>query len=157
MKSHCVILYNIHMMKVREINERDIERLSFLMKECFSLDPWNENWDIKECENRLTSIVSFPNSRCLALEDENQIIGGCFGYILPFLNRSEYTLLEFFVSPLSQGKGNGSFLMNELKKELKKKGVKSMLLLTDIHCSGFYTKNGFRDANDDVSFRIEIE
>lgn len=47
--------------------------------------------------------------------------------------------------------------MNELKKELKKKGVKCMLLLTDIHCSGFYTKNGFRDANDDVSFRIEIE
>lgn len=143
-------------MNLRNITKNDIPILATMMQHCFQEDPWKENWPIESCIERFTSIFHMDSNHCYLMED-NEIEGACFGYVLPFEDKKEYTILELFINPLSHHKGYGTKLLSYLKETLKKENVTEIVLLTREECSSFYTKNGFHKNGSDVVFRISID
>lgn len=106
---------------IRKLEKNDIKILSKIMKEAFFNTPWNEVWEENKCYERLNIFISISTSFSYTLINENnEICGGAIGYTVPFVNKIEYDLQEFFINPKFVKKQLGTFFMNELIKEAKK-------------------------------------
>ncbi len=137
--------------KVRPFEKKDIRPLSIIMKECFSMEPWNEEWEEKDCFERLSVMTAISTSESYVLVDENDdIFGAAVGFVLPFMDKKQYELQEFFVDQKIQHLHMGTFLMNELLRELKSHGISEILFYTSGNLDSFYGKFGFR--RDEVRY-----
>lgn len=106
---------------VRKLEINDIKELSKIMKKAFLSEPWIEDWNEQSCFERLNILCSIPTSFSFILVNENnEICGAAIGYVIPFVNKNEYDLQEFFIDPELSKKNLGTFLMDEILKEAKK-------------------------------------
>lgn len=142
--------------RVRKFKKSDLETLSSIMKECFYLEPWKEVWKEEECLNRLKVMTDISTSFSFVLVDENdQVHGAAIGFLLPFMDKMQYELQEFFVDVKLQHFHLGTFMMNELLKEIKKEKVDEVLFYTSGHLDKFYGKFGFR--KDDTRYLMYMD
>ena len=100
---------------VRKLEINDIKELSKIMKKAFLSEPWIEDWNEQSCFERLNILCSIPTSFSFTLVNENnEICGAAIGYVIPFVNKNEYDLQEFFIDPELSKKHLGTFLMDEI-------------------------------------------
>lgn len=142
-------------MKLERINKSHIRPLAEIMSESFKCPPWNENWNISICEERIEDILSIKTSIGYIFMDKEEIIGGSVGYYLPYVDKKEFQLIEFFISPTHQHIGLGKKMFLKLVAELKIQGIDTISLETIPEVEQFYLKIGFK-KQENVSLKIEL-
>ena len=82
-----------------------------------------------------------------AMKDEG-MVGFVMGYAESFDAGSDFYLKEMCVLPKLQRQGIGSLLLEELKKQLRQVGARTLYLLTpkETPAAWFYEKNGFQTS-----------
>lgn len=142
---------------IRKLEKNDIKILSKIMKEAFFNTHWNEVWEENKCYERLNIFISISTSFSYTLINENnEICGGAIGYTVPFVNKIEYDLQEFFINPKFVKKQLGTFFMNELIKEAKKNHIDSIKFYTTDNLDKFYSKFGFNKINNEYLMERKI-
>lgn len=133
-------------MDSREINESDLRGLAVLFTEAFNAEPWNDKWSEELAYQRLRDVFLTPGFVGVVAIEDNQITGGILGHLEWWYEGRHFNLKEFFVDRKIQGKGIGSYLLEELSKRLEKEKVGSINLLTlnSAETIGFYEKNQYR-------------
>lgn len=101
-------------MQVRVIEEKDIQLVSKIHKQCFSRQSFSEDW-IK------CTISAFPRMLCYIVEKDEQYIG----YIIwaqksGFRPEVVLELEQIAIHPNFQNKGVGQFLIQESLDKVKK-------------------------------------
>ena len=112
----------------------------------FTKEPWNDVYDSRE-----QVVAFFDNhfknnyfSGYVAMSDD-KIVAVSVGFKKPWIKGMEYYIDEFCVSYEMQGSGIGSWFIQEIDKDIKKKGMNAIMLNTEIGypAQKFYEKNGF--------------
>lgn len=143
---------------IRRLEISDINGLAEIMVNAFLNEPWKEIWDAKKCNERLTIFNSISSSLSFTLINENNVIcGAAIGYVVPFKNKNEYDLQEFFIDPKLVGNHLGTFLMNELLEELKKANVDTVKFYTAGDLNKFYDKFGFEKLKNEYLMELNIK
>lgn len=142
-------------MNIRKINKTDIKTLAIIMSNSFKEYPWNENWPISSCEERIIDILSIKTSLGFVFLDNENIIGGCIGYSLPYMDKKEFNLIEFFISNEYKHSGLGKIIFGNIKEEIKKEGIDSISLETIPEVEGFYLKCGLK-RKDTINLKIQL-
>ena len=113
----------------------------------FTKEPWNDVYESREQvaaffdnhfnNNYFTGYAAMSDGKAAALS---------IGFKKPWINGVEYYIDEFCVDYDRQGSGIGSWFINEIEKDIEKKGMNAIMLNTDADCPArkFYEKNGFK-------------
>lgn len=142
---------------IRKLEKSDIKPLSKIMKDAFLDEPWNEVWNEQMCIDRLTIFTNISTSLSYTLINEkNEICGAAIGYVIPFVNKMEYDLQEFFIDPKLAKNHLGSFLMDELLKEIKKVNVDTFKFYTSGNLYKFYSEFGFKKIENEYLMDMNI-
>lgn len=143
---------------VRKLKNSDIKELSIIMKAAFLNEPWKEEWNDKVCFKRLNVFCNFSSSFCFTLINENnEICGAAIGYVVPFINKIEYDLQEFFINPKLSKNHLGTFFMNELIKKVKEAKIDTIKFYTSGDLYKFYGKFGFQKIENEYLMDLNIE
>ncbi|HEX2944948.1 MAG TPA: GNAT family N-acetyltransferase [Clostridia bacterium] len=121
-----------------------------LYQDVFSKEPWLENSSRKEVEDLLFNFYHNNKFVGYVLRDNEKIIAVSIGFLKPWIKGEEYYIDQFYVDYKAQGKGIGSFFLDEIKKDLLDKGIHAIILLTEKEypAFNFYKKNGFSSYED---------
>lgn len=142
---------------IRKLEKSDIKPLSKIMMDAFLNEPWNETWNERMCIDRLTIFINISTSLSYTLVNEkNEICGAAIGYVIPFVNKMEYDLQEFFIDPKLTKNHLGSFLMDELLKKVRKTNVDTFKFYTSGNLYKFYSKFGFKKIEDEYLMNMNI-
>jgi len=108
-------------------------------------EPWNDQWTEETAFNRLLDFFNSPGYLGLYAEEGSGILGALVGNAEQFYSGSYFYLKEMFVLPEHQRKGIGTGLLNELKRILDERGIRSIQLFTSkkLFPFSFYKKHGF--------------
>lgn len=128
----------------------DIYALAVIMKSSFKKEPWNESWDEEQCKARLNTLLSIKTSILFSFYEDEELIGGCIGFSLPYEKEEQFQIIEFFLDEKKQGTGLGSLFLNLIEDKLK--GMDTILLCTRGSLSSFYSKNGYK-----ITQTVEME
>lgn len=143
---------------VRKLEINDIKELSKIMKKAFLSKPWIEDWNEQSCFERLNILCSIPTSFSFILVNENnEICGAAIGYVIPFVNKNEYDLQEFFIDPELSKKHLGTFLMDEILKEAKKANIDKIKFYTAGDLYKFYDKFGYQKIDNEYLMEIKLK
>ena len=119
-------------MKIRKAKLTDIKECSTVQKSDKEGNYWKEK-DLQNCINDKHIIF-------LVAEDERKLIGYVIGFIVPS-KKDEAMVHETRVLKKYRGKKVGTLLVNELNKELFKKGAKTIYALIDHKLLPFYRES----------------
>ncbi|MDO8528821.1 MAG: GNAT family N-acetyltransferase [Nanoarchaeota archaeon] len=133
-------------MKIREANEKDMNKIMKIFMEEYKKPPYNENWTEEYARKKLE--YYFKGNNIDVAEDEN-------GEIIGFIISSSYcwydglrgSVDEIVVSLKFQGTGIGKKLMEKAMGRLKEMGIKKVSLMSSTKSKAFeiYKKWGFED------------
>jgi len=137
---------------IREISNKDIEKITQLYIDTYKEDPWNEKWEYYNAKNKINGFLTKEHGENYCILDNNEIIGVMFGHGNFCQNFKELFIDEFFIKHSLQRKGIGNYFLEFIEKEFKQKGYASMALLTmrSYPSELFYSKNGFFTIPDMV-------
>lgn len=134
---------------LRRTRHEDIETLSLIMKKSFTMEPYSEEWSIESAKKRLSDILAMPNTFSFTLLNEKEdILGGAFSYVLPYMDRKEAFLIEFFLKKEETGHHLGSMFLKKFLSEAKEAGIDRVALYTYKNLKLFYQKNGFEESKE---------
>lgn len=133
-------------MKIREIAEADLGRISQLYVSVFNNPPWNENWEYSWAYDRLNWIYRSQGFIGVLNLEKNQINGAILGRFVPFKGRKGFEIVEFLVDTNCQNKGIGTELLTQLESNLKQSEYDFVLLLTakNTAVESFYLNLNYR-------------
>lgn len=100
----------------------------------------------KKAKHYLLDIINTPGFIGYLKYQEEKLAGVLLGHIVKWWEGNEYFIKEFFIDGQLQGEGIGSQMMEQLKADLIKRDVHTMILLTENHAPAaqFYQKRGFK-------------
>lgn len=132
-------------MKLRSIQETDVEACAILFAQVFSSEqPWNEKWNEVFALERLSHFYQSKGFIGVLAEQE-EVIGFALGNTEPFYFGSIFYLREMCTQTNLQNQGIGKKVLEALEKELLSEQVQRIYLTTErsIPAVNFYQKNGF--------------
>jgi aminoglycoside 6'-N-acetyltransferase I len=134
------------------ITTDNLEQCIELYIKVFNNQPWNESWSYETAKERLTDILHTPKFTGFLLKNNETPIGFIAGNSKKTYQGITFYVAELCISNEIQGKGYGSKLLQFLEKELLKKNVKSIYLLTSNggFAENFYRKNGYVVNNNRI-------
>lgn len=147
------------MFKFMRVGIDVIENIKELFLSVFTVEPWNDDWsDEEQLDLYLYDLVGQNNSLTYGLYEDDKLIGISMGHIKHWCTGTEYYIEEFYIQPEKQGKGAGTFFINEIQKDIKKDGIVQIFLQTESNVPAyvFYRKNGFNELKEHVSFVKKI-
>lgn len=103
------------MIQVEKLSEKNIEQVSRLEAECFSMP-----WSAKSFEE----ILDNPNALYLVAKEEDRVIGYCGAYVI----LDEGDINQVAVAPEYRGKGVGRRMLAELLEQLEQAGAEAVTL-----------------------------
>ena len=136
-------------MNVKRFEQIYLKTCAGLYMDTFSKEPWNESWESPAVvEAFLQRHIDNNYFLGYVLEQDGEIIGASFGFTKPWIRGFEYYIDEFFISPAYQRNGAGTSFLDEIRKDLRAKGINAIMLLTEKQYPAytFYMKNGFKDC-----------
>lgn len=96
----------------------------------FNGAPWNEVWWLADALARLQQIANTPGFYGVIAEEETELIGFALGYAERWRESSHFYLKEMCVTPSHQRQGVGMVLMQALTRDLQRRQVEKLYLLT---------------------------
>lgn len=131
-------------MKIRQIQNQDIESCAKLFSTVFSDSPWKESWSQEAAFQRLAHFYESKGFEGVVAEGDG-IVGFALGNVEPFYFGDIFYLREMCVCTNLQKAGCGQKILAALEGHLASKGVHSIYLTTEkqIPAAAFYQKNGF--------------
>ncbi len=131
-------------MRLRNIQETDIEACAMLFTQIFSSQPWNEQWNTVFAIERLSHFY-YSKGFIGVLAEQEGVVGFALGNTEPFYFGSIFYLREICTQTNLQNQGVGNRVLEFLEKELLSEEVQRIYLTTEraIPAVNFYQKNGF--------------
>lgn len=108
--------------------------------------PFSYTWlKRSEVERYFDDLVKTPNFLGYVIDENNKIIGGCFGVINDYFKNIKYKINEIFIARECQGFGYGSNALRQIEALVYEKNAVIIELSTDreVPAFNFYKKNGF--------------
>lgn len=128
-------------MHIREATENDIPFLSDLRRR--SLGHWPEytnEWIAKNiCNIRIPSNDLFLNEQMFVLL-ENDLLVGFYKFV--YHGDGIAQLVDFYLDPLSIGRGLGQYLWDDFVERARYMDCTSITIESNPHAEGFYKKQG---------------
>lgn len=133
---------------IRPIEERDNPAIAALIRKIFeefdapktgSVYSDSRTDNLYQCFNR-------PDAKYWIVECNDEILGGCGFFPTEGLAPGCAELVKFYLSPLLRGKGIGSYLLNTVETEAKKRGYKQLYIESFPHfhnAVSLYERKGF--------------
>lgn len=140
------------------VSERDFDDCVKTFIEVFNRHPWNDKWDYKKAETFLLDYVNHPSFVGFVYEENQKQIGYILGYIFKWWDINHYYINEFFIKSDYQKQGIGKFMLDEIKKILKKNNIGSMIVLTmkNTESEQFYLKHGFFHNDCMIQLKLNL-
>lgn len=142
-------------MTIKELSSLNIEEIKTVIKDTFSKEPWNDNWnDEEQFQLYILDLIDNNNSLSLGLYDSGVLIGVSLGRIKHWYTGTEYWIDDLAILPQAQGKGCGSKFIAMIENYIKEKSIVGIVLFTerDIPAYNFYVKNKFEEKTERVFF-----
>lgn len=149
----------MHTMQLKEIGMAQAEEIKAIIEDAFSAEPWQDDWhDRQQFDLYVSDLVNQPNSLALGLYEDNQLIAIALGRIIHWYEGTQYRIDDLGVRTEKQGAGIGSLLLQEIEAYAATHALCSITLKTNRQAAayGFYLKNGFVEAPDDVCFEKPV-
>lgn len=129
---------------IRKAKRRDLPRIAEILMEEYKAHPYHENWTKKTSLDRIREF--FKWHEFYVAEENKEILGFIITEIFMWGNEEKGMIDELVISSKHQSKGLGSQLMDYAEKELKKKGIKQVVLSAHKKAKalGFYKKRGYK-------------
>jgi len=142
-----------------DIDHNDLVDCSELFVSAFKESPWNEDWDIKDAFERLSTFLAYPKTIAVKAESEGRICGFLMGEIECWKKTNFYFLKEMCVTPSMQRQGIGRAMIAQLKKRLKEKQVSRIYLITQRESapSMFYSSLAFEENPSIMVMGLQID
>ena len=140
-----------------ELEQKEQVKEKFL--QVFTDAPWFDDWsDPEQLDMYLNDLMGQSYSVAFGLYEGNNLIGASLGYIKHWYSGTEYIIDEFFIVKEKQGKGIGTYFMEEIGDAIKEMGVFTVFLLTErgVPAYDFYIKNGFNEIPETTAFWKEF-
>ena len=143
----------------RRIGLEQKEQVKEKFLQVFTDAPWFDDWsDPEQLDMYLNDLMGQSYSVAFGLYEGDDLIGASLGYIKHWYSGTEYIIDEFFVVKEKQGKGIGTYFMEEIGDAIKEMGVFTVFLLTErgVPAYDFYIKNGFNEIPETTAFWKEF-
>ncbi|MCW8965721.1 MAG: GNAT family N-acetyltransferase [Candidatus Pacearchaeota archaeon] len=142
------------MVKIRKAKKEDFNEIAKILMNESSKPPYNEKYTLKIS---LKETNNFSKDELYIAEDKKNILGFIASNITPDNKKKAY-INELWLKPVSQGKGIGRLLVNFIEKLYKKKGVKTIRLVskTNSKAFGFYKKLKYKEYKEMVFMEKKI-
>ncbi len=130
---------------IRRYRSDDLGGAAEVFRSAFAVEPWKEEWTAGLAAERISQLMSAPQSVGYVSEEDGKIQAILCGRRLTYLHGDEYIIDEFCVSPSVQRQGTGTAVMEYAADEMRREGVVAMALMTTrgYPSERFYLKNGF--------------
>lgn len=143
-------------MNYRKITIEDIPTLSKIYAETFNSAPWYDKWTEKTAGRRLSQMVNNGVFFGILSYDEEGINGMILGEEEQYFDGVVFNIKEFCVKNNLRGKGIGTALLKEFENELKQKGIREAVLMTNTEDCDFYKNKGYKQSPGIISMNKEL-
>lgn len=118
-----------------------------LYQRVFRSEPWNDNDSDEEVRLYFERFMRSDIFLGYAGYLDGSLAAISAGFVKPWVKGYEYYIDQFCVDTDLQGQGIGTAFLADIEKQLKKRDINNIFLLTDKNYPSydFYRKNGFND------------
>lgn len=144
-------------MELKQLSSSDMPKVMSVIKRAFAAEPWNDRWDDDGIfELYIADLTGNASSLSLGLFDEGELIALALGRTKHWFWGTEYCIDDLCVEPACHGRGIGSVFISMLREYSAHNSIARLSLKTSRRAPayGFYLKNGFAEAKDDVFFEL---
>lgn len=136
------------MVTIRKAVKRDFNDIAKILITESAKPPYNEKYNMKIA---LREVNNFAGDELYVAEDKKYVLGFIASSITPD-NKEKAYINELWLKPSYQGKGIGKALVNFIEGFYKKKGVKTIRLVskTNSKAFGFYKKLKYKEYKEMV-------
>lgn len=144
----------------REFLEKDFDTIVKNYIEVFSAEPWNDKLTVPQIEKYIQIMENMNTFIGYIFEDTDKTMVGCaLGFIRPWYQGKEYHMDTFFIVNNSQKNGLGDIFLKDIKNELSKRCIPTIVLDTDrgTPAEKFYLNNQFYTIADSITLYSSTE
>ncbi|MBT7102499.1 GNAT family N-acetyltransferase [archaeon] len=141
-------------MKIIKATKRDSNEISKIFLEESNKKPYSQNYSPKTIKSRVKDMLNF-GSIYLAITDKE-----ITGFIaIAGEGKSNIYIDEFWIKKRYQRKGTGTEMLKFVQNKYKKKGAKSISVMTSKKAKAFrfYKKIGFQKNNDEIILNKKLK
>lgn len=132
------------------LRDEDINVQIALYTDVFSGEPWNDQLDAAEMELYFSRMLAMNSFIGYTLRGDGAVIGGALGFVRPWYKGIQYHMDSFYIAGAVQGQGAGTWCLNGILQDLKKRNIPNIILDTEkgMPSEAFYRKNGFSQSEN---------